>query len=152
MIEIIDFKAEHMIELLKAGIVECGMSGESEAIEEVAAIREESGKCITGLINGEVVGSAGVDLYWPGVGEIWMMVKSKRKDVSVLRNVEGITVIRKGIERLIKDHKLVRAQVHVRLDFRRMHRLIKILGFEKEGLQRKWMPDGADVIVYSRIT
>jgi hypothetical protein len=142
------FKAEDMIQIVETGIKEFGLKimGNGQ-IKELAESREANGQCLTGVTNGVIVGCGGIDLMWPGVGEVWLIL-SYEVDKYPLRAYE---IIRDGLAKLIEDNNLVRAQAWCRKGFGQAHSLFKHLGFEAEGIARKYTPDGVDCILYAKV-
>ncbi len=140
------FKAEDMIWLIEHGVLEFGlkMYGD-EHLAQLAQVREDNGQCITGVLNGEIVGSGGIDLLWPGNGEVWTMLSGNIKKCPM----EAYEVIRDGLAKLVKDNKLWRVQAWGRVGFDKAHILFKHLGFKYEGTAYCYGPDGADYILYS---
>ena len=142
------FKADDMIYILEKGVNEFGlkMLGDDH-IKELAQAREDNGQCITGLVNSELVGCGGIDLMWPGVGEVWVMLTYDIEKYSK----EAYAVIKRGLGKLIKDNNLRRTQAWGRIGFDKSHTLFRHLGFKPEGIARKYGPDGTDYILYGLV-
>ena len=45
-----------------------------------------------------------------------------------------------------------RIQIEVKTDYRMGCRWAEALGFKREGLMRRWMPDGSDAYLYGRVS
>jgi hypothetical protein len=149
MIEVKPMKAEDMLWVIEHGVKEAQLKmAPTEEMKRVAKEREESGMCVTGWIDGQPECVAGIDLLWEGVGDVWMMVTPCIND----HIKEGYKCIRKGLKKLIKDHKMRRLQSYGRIDFAECHNLFKHLGFEVEGLAREYTADGIDCIMYAKVT
>ncbi len=134
--------------LLEEGIMECGvMSRGNEALWELAYARERSGDCFSGYINGELVGCAGLDLYWQGVGELWMMLSPKGKK----NPITTVKTVKTYLNMIIKDNELWRVQTTGRIDSPDACRLIEILGFEQTCLLKKYGSDKSDYFLYSMV-
>lgn len=151
MIEVKPLKAEDILWVISHGVKEVGLKAiPTDEMKALAKEREESGMCVTGWINGEAVCVAGIDELWhkgSGVGNVWLMVTH-----CIDNNVkEGYRCIRKGLKRLIEEHKLRRLESYGRVDFPQCHILFKHLGFEVEGLARKKTPDKVDCIMYAKV-
>ena len=141
-------KAEDMMWVIDNGVLEVNLrSDPTDELLKAAKEREESGKCITGWVDGEIIGVAGIDVLWEGVGDIWLMltpaIYSHMKD--------GYRAIRDGMKKLIDDNKMRRIQSHGRVDFPACHNLFAHLGFEVEGLARKYTTDGVDCVLYAKV-
>ncbi len=146
--EIRPFKASDLVWIMAEGVKEFGLRFlPHEQIDELAQTREDNGKCITGLVDGVIVGCGGIDELWPGVGEVWLML-SYEVDKYPIRSYE---VIRQGLEELIEHNDLWRCQAWCRVDFVAAHTLFRHLGFEVEGRARKYAPDGADCLLYAKV-
>ena len=148
MIEVKPFKAEDMLWVLEHGVKEFGFKTvPNEELKTMAKEREASGKCITGWVDGEIIGVAGIDLLWENVGDIWLMLTPLiHKHLK-----EGYKCIREGMKKLIDEHKLRRVQSYGRVDFPACHILFKHLGFKVEGMAKKYTSDGVDCILYSKV-
>jgi len=93
---VMPFHAEDMLWILQNGIKEFGLKCiPSEQMIELAQAREENGQCVTGWVDGKIVGCGGIDLMWPGVGEVWLFV-SYETDIVPIR---AFRVIRDGLQR-----------------------------------------------------
>ena len=147
--EIRPFRAEDMETILKIGVKEFGLKClPNDHIKALAQQREESKACITGLVDDVVVGIGGIETLWSGVGEVWLML-SYEVDKRPMRTYD---IISAGLDKLIKDNNLWRCQGWCRAGFTKAHTLFRHLNFQPEGIARKYLPDGSDAILYSRIT
>ena len=140
--------AEDMLWVLEDGVKEFGLKFlPHEQLTELALARENNGQCITGVVDGRIVGCGGIDVMWPGVGEVWVML-SYEIDRFPKR---AYKVIVDGLKKLIKDNDLWRIQAWGRVDFPQAHTLFRHLGFEVEGKARKYSVDGVDCILYAKV-
>ena len=145
---VMPFHAEDMLRIMETGIKEFGIKCvPTEQMIDHAQTRESNGQCITGWVDGEVVGCGGIDLMWPGVGEVWMFLSYETDKYPV----KSFRVIKKGIKKLINDNDLWRCQAWCRESFTQGHTLFKHLGFKPEGIAEKYMPDGTDAILYAKV-
>ena len=145
---ILPFHAEDMLWIIEDGIKEFGVKCiPTEQMTELAIEREANGQCITGWVDGRIVGCGGIDLKWPGVGEVWLFL-SYETDRFTKR---AYKTIKDGIKKLIDDNDLHRCQAWCRIDFDQAHTLFRHLGFEPEGIAKKYMPDGTDAILYAKV-
>lgn len=146
--EIRSFKASDLVWIMAEGVKEFGLRFlPHEQIDELAQTREDNGKCITGLVDGVIVGCGGIDELWPGVGEVWLFL-SYEVDRFPIRSFE---VIRQGLLELIEHNNLWRVQAWGRVGFNQAHTLFRHLDFKPEGIAKMYAPDGADCIMYARI-
>ena len=100
--------------------------------------------------NGEIVAVGGVKVLWEGVGEAWVIVADQSDKDSML-GVEAFNTMRFKLEEMIHDNKLRRVEVQARLDFPDAIRFILLLGFEQECVRKYYAPDGADMILFSKV-
>jgi len=105
--------------------------------------------CSMSLVDAGVSKAAGgIIPMWQGVGHAWMLIGE-----GLTRRQHGM-VFHKAEEMLTVahlSHGLRRIQCDVRMDFAAGHRFALWLGFEDEGVLRRYSPDGADHVMYSRI-
>ena len=149
MIDVRPMKAEDMLWVIEHGVKEVQLKMKpTEEMKDFAKQREDSGMCVTGWIDGKPECVAGIDIMWEGVGDVWLMI-TPFIDNHVK---ESYKCIRKGLKKLIKDHKIRRLQSYGRVDFAQCHTLFKHLGFEVEGLARQYTIDGIDCIMYAKVT
>ena len=95
----------------------------------------------TGMINGEVVGAAGLWHLWKGVAEAWAIMGSK----AVNHPYAVQKALKRGLVALSEAMGLHRIQAVMRIDNLRGLKWLKTLGFEQEGEPMKgYGPDGAD--------
>lgn len=145
---VMPFIAEDMLWIIENGIKEFGIKCiPTEQMTELAIAREANGQCITGWVDGKIVGCGGIDIMWPGVGEVWMFLSYEADK----QTVRAFRVIKKGIRKLIEDNDLQRCQAWCGKDFTQGHTLFRHLGFKPEGIAEKYLPDGTDAILYARI-
>lgn len=104
------------------------------------------GRGLAIMDHGEVYAATGLAPIWDGVAEAWF-IPSKLLD---RRKISVIRVVRKELESAIVRLKLRRVQAVVRSDFGDAHKLANWLGFENEGLMRRYGPDGFDYERYAK--
>lgn len=140
--------AEDMLWIIENGVKEFGLKCyPTDEMRELAISRENNGQCITGIVDGQIVGVGGVDVMWPGVGEVWMMLSCETNTYPKMT----YKVIRDGLNKLIEDNNFFRTQAWARVDFPMAHTLFRHLGFEVEGRAKKYTPDGVDAILYAKV-
>lgn len=104
----------------------------------------------TALWNGKIVGVGGISILWSGVGELWLILaKDSKRDG--MNGVIALDAIRKKVDEIIEENKIVRAQATVRLDFPKGIKMLESFGFQREGCLRRYTPDGCSVYRYARI-
>jgi hypothetical protein len=97
------------------------------------------------LCNGEIIACGGFVPLWTGVFECWIQFKDYRTFLS--HTIWLVRAFRKELEKL-QFHRL---QATIDLKTRNYHKFMKLLGFNCEGLLRKYSPFGEDYVMYSRI-
>ena len=98
-------------------------------------------------VDGRIVASAGLIPLWAGVAEAWMMGGDDigRHQVKVARQ------IRTMFDDVMKQRGLYRAQANIHHRFDKAIRLAEWLGFENEGLMRRFGIEGDDYFRYARV-
>ena len=94
---------------------------------------------------GKVLGIFGSSTIWHGLDEAWFLV-----DEAVRRYGIAMTkVAKKWIALKFQKDKLNRLQITVRCDDVRAYKWAKCLGFQKDGVMRRFGPDGSDFFLMS---
>lgn len=101
------------------------------------------GPCFTALDDGRVLACAGVIRMWENRGQAWalMSADSGRHFVGIYR----------GIRRFLDMDETRRVEATVDSNFDAGHRLMRMLGFEREGRMRAYLMDGRDCDLYARV-
>lgn len=104
---------------------------------------KRGGPAFTAVDDGVVIGCAGVVRMWENRAHAWALLgrDSGRHFVAIYR----------GIRRFLDMHDARRIEATVDARFDAGHRLMAMLGFEREGLMRAYLPDGRDVVLYGRV-
>ena len=142
MLNVRPMKAEDMLKVIEDGLIECGITVNDD-VRKLAEERERQGQAFTGFLGDDIVGCAGIDMFWKGMGEVWAMFRNMEHGHSSIR------VIRNGLDVLIGQNNLHRAQCHIRCDFPKAVKLVEFLGFEREGILKKYTHDRVDCYVYA---
>lgn len=104
------------------------------------------GRGLAFLDKGQVFAITGLAPIWEGVAEAWFI---PTKEMSA-KKIQTIRLVRRELDAAIERLKLRRVQAVVRSDFVDAHKLAKFLGFESEGLMKKYGPDGLDYERYAK--
>lgn len=101
----------------------------------------------TGLDGDTVLATGGVHRMWEGVGEAWLIVGKEgyEKPKTVARYTDYL------FKHIQEEHGLSRIQASVAALDAVANRYARWLGFEKEGIMRKYGLDGSDYIRYARV-
>lgn len=140
--KLVEFDKEHL-KLIKYRNIDMSFT---DIINEVP--ERNTGPAYTLMTDsGQVVGCAGVNTYWPGVGEAWAILSDliHKYPLSFHRTVV------KMLNQIQTDYKLNRIQATCLQGFNRAEKWLIALGFEYEGTMRKYGPGGEDHYRYARV-
>ena len=100
-----------------------------------------------GILNGHLIGAAGIYPIWEGVGEAWFLGTDRvdKNRMAVARTV------RDGFETIARDHGFTRVQAAMRSDWPHLARWAKYLGMTHEGSMPRYGADGSDYERWARI-
>jgi hypothetical protein len=140
----LDFAIEDMVKILEE--VE---PGKRECHIKIAETRIEYGPAYTFVCGGQIIACAGVTIYWPGVGEVWLCPSIRWLEYKE----EIVPWTRKILNQLQTENKLWRIQADVVASDARANRFIKLFGFKLETPEGMKMYDalGRDCNRYSRV-
>lgn len=149
MIKIIAFRAEHAEELIERGRQDFGSLADADMSLRpyFDVLTEAQDQSYTVVDDGHLVLSAGIFEVWEAMGEAWLLPSQRLLE----KPLRAIRVVKPRFEQIIERHGFRRVQATAHADFLRGQRFLEWLGFEQEGRLRKYGPDGADHIIYSRI-
>ena len=105
----------------------------------------ENGYSKTLVVDGRVIGCGGVSKFWDGVGEAWLLVSDKLPEYKWL----SVKVMRIMFDRAMIDFNRIQAAVLASDPV--AIRFIEFMGFENEGLMRRYGFQGADFYRYARV-
>lgn len=103
----------------------------------------DAGPCWT-LTDGQSVAMCvGLVRMWENRGQAWALMSAHagRHMVQAMRMMRGLMD-------LLPERRI---EAVVDADFEQGHRMIRMLGFLKEGVMRAYLPDGRDVAIYARV-
>jgi hypothetical protein len=136
------FKIEHLDRIKPLG---------GEQIKEFAraelGVASSNKLAFTVFAGDKIISICGVILFWDGVGEAFtiMCEDIKKYGLSLYK------AYKVNINTIFKALKLRRLQATVAVELDEGVRFIERLGFKREGIMRKWTPDGKDVYMYSLV-
>lgn len=118
----------------------------SDDLENWAERNESDGPSRTLSYHGEPVGCFGIRIYWPHVGEAWVILT---KDIEKYcgAHIQGKRIF----EQMIEEFDLHRVGAFLRTDRPEFVRYAEYMGFEREGECRKFFPDGTNCYMYARV-
>ena len=141
MSELIDFKEEHLMELVDQPInsfladwIKTGFAKDLEKIDSKTFIH-----------GGKVQVCGGVQPYWTGRGQLWTVFSESTKT----NFVPTFRCIKRWLDSLLSE-KYRRIELSVDCGFYVAMRRAELLGFELETPRAKlYLPDGTDAALYS---
>ena len=146
-IEVIDFLPEHLNGL------DLPFNRQIGDVEYLAQVAYATTYSWTGVDTetGNIIGCGGIIPLWTGVGEAWVAT-----DLDPIRQKSlgrrGLYILKKQIVDTEKTYFFHRIQAAVEVNFEVGIRLAFALGFQYEGLMRRYGVDGKDYHRFSRIT
>jgi len=145
-LEIVPYKTEHALEIIKGQAKQPALKV-TEQIKEWAKTKETRGPAVTGIYDGRIIGCGGLEICWPGMAEGWCLF---------VEDISNYNMVPKAVKLILKSwieqYKLIRVQAPLRTDFPEGVHFCEWLGFEYEGLMRKYHPDGSDARMFSLVT
>lgn len=145
--QLIEFKAEHLLEMEMAVTMD-GMSELSEAELLCKGLGYEGSNSFSAYDGEKIIGCGGVKLLCDGIGEGWAIptihvLKHKREIIQLC--LAGLQII------LETNPELRRIQAVILAGFDAGDRLAEILGFQYEGLLRKYGKNGEDYKMFALV-
>jgi hypothetical protein len=110
-------------------------------VQHLARLRT-LGPAVTAFDGDQIIGCAGVIVQEGGCGTLWAFCAVAAR-TRIIR-------MHRGLERLISIVPLRRLEASARVDFAPACRWLELLKFEREGIMRKFGPDGSDHVRYAR--
>ena len=121
--------------------------GQEERHLRTAKTRLKHGPAYAFLDGETIFACAGVTIYWPGMGEVWLVTSQAWP--RYLREI--VVWTRKVLDQLQDENNLTRIQADVVSDNAAACRFVEHFGFVAEGILRKYDVLGRDCIRYARI-
>lgn len=111
--------------------------------KEYQDVLNVQGKAFSAVKGGQVIACAGILPMWEGRAEAWALMN---RDIKT----EFIHIHRATL-RFLEICGVRRVEAHIDRDFGCAVRWIEMLGFEFEGNEAKYTPDGRDTMRYARV-
>ena len=143
---ILPFKIEHLdkLDIRLPGLV--GMDID-QAYKQIP-IYNEAGPVFSAFTDDWLlIVIAGVGIIWEGVGVAWSLPSIYVDDYKV----GFLKAIKSCLDKIIESNNLHRVQCYVHKDYVISQKYVEHLGFEREGLLRKYGSDKADYYIYARL-
>lgn len=135
MIAVLDFRPSH------ARLIRPQDQQLHEAGEEM--LTAPYGEAITVTSDGAPVACAGMVPVWPGRAYAWALLD---RDVG-----PHMLAVTRAIRSRLDRASFARIEMAAAVDFEAASRWARLLGFERESLARKYLPDGRDAWIYVRV-
>jgi len=142
MLEIVPFHPSHLANLNLQGF-----AGEMAKDPETVAALDKSGMAWSGLMDGRVVGCAGLIPQWPGRAVAWAVFGE-------CLPMSAWFKITKAVRKVLAETQASgfhRIEMTVQEDFKQGHRWAEALGFNPVCVLRKYGPEGADHRLWERV-
>lgn len=107
-----------------------------------------NGAAYTGLREGVVVGCAGIQVFWRGVGSLWMLTGA----LAARYPLDFHKTVRRLLDLLQRSLGLWRMEMAIPVMQAMNRKWIERLGFYEEGVAQAYGPDGTDFVRYAKIT
>ena len=145
---IIPFRVIHADELIEGGLNKNAPEYNSQTWKEWARSFTKKDLGFSGVENGHLIGAAGLVKVWDGVFEGWFLGGWRLHE----NKFSSIRIVRRELDKMVVDNNIHRLQCVVRADWNEAQKFIEFLGWEKEGLMKKYSTDGEDYYRYARVT
>jgi len=144
---LIPFQVAHADELIADGLNKNAPQYNDSTWKDWARSFTKKGMGFSGIENGHLVGSAGLVKVWDGVFEGWFLGGWRLHN----NRFAAIRSVRRELDRMIEDNNIHRLQCVVKADWNEAQKFIEFLGWENEGLMKKYSKDGEDFFRYAKV-
>lgn len=139
---ILNYDPDHLHELMD-GDLNDGAIKNIGYMKEWASELQQPGWSYTLIENGHIICCAGIVNMWPGVGEAWFIASSKiHQYPKPFIRFAKTDVMKKVVD----ENDLWRVQAVCKADWPAALRFANFMGFETEGLMRKYGPEAMDYL------
>ena len=145
-VEIVPFKSDHAKKILELGMNEPALELKPEHHQYIVNFGT-IGMSFTGTVNNVPIAAGGVHHLWDNVAEGWV-IGSKliwKYPITFGRAIKIRT------DYLATNNNIKRIQTAVKSDCSKAIRFAEWLGFKREGLMKKYGPDGSDYYLYAKV-
>lgn len=139
MFRVVKFKKEH-IELMNIRAHETTLLN-----DDVLAKLEHGSIAITGVVDGRIISCGGIIPLFNGIAELWQIPSVYVSEITM----RYARYIRKWLEGMKEEFKLHRMET-LCLNDDLHNRWMRFLGFEREGVKRKYL-NGNDYVMWGRV-
>lgn len=141
-VHIVEFLPEHL-DIFELDIP----SGDPGAIKASLAEMAQKGDWYSGFVPQGLAGIGGITPMWPGVANAWFgpTPLARRYPLALCE------VARRAMDQARANNHLHRIECQVWAAHPTSHHWVRFLGFAREGLLRKYGPNGEDYVMYARV-
>jgi hypothetical protein len=141
-----DFEWEHLDKIKLREFDEIGLAVVPNSKEQLQFYMD-TGICYTGMVGDKVVMIGGVSVTWPGVGFVWLLTSDLVKEHKAFFHRTCLNIIEKGIVK----YKLHRVDTAIMKDHEVSLKWANRLGFQQEGIMKKYDSEGNDYCLFARV-
>lgn len=126
MIQIVPFRKEHIAYVNVRDAEKCHVNLKDPNLNFCYTYYQYKSISFTGIVDGKVIGCAGIFESSPGVGEFWM---ATAKDIDIKYSV--LKAIKKMFDIIIKQTNFSKYRLYVEENFDESINMVKWLGFKE---------------------
>lgn len=138
---IVPFSPDHLKQL----VLQDAQQFLSRAIveEDYGEAVKDGGPCFTAFDGDKVLICGGLMHIWDNRSVAWSLIGADtgKHFIGIYRAIMGFLSVQ----------TIRRIEATVDVGFAQGHRMVGMLGFQREGVMRAYLPDGRDVVQYARV-
>ena len=104
----------------------------------------------TCIFDGEIVGVGGIQMFFEGVGEAWVILTKQSRKNGIFGLI-ACRAIEKKLNELMEELNMRRVEAQARADFPIAIRFIEALGFKFNCERHNWFPGGTSSMLYYKL-
>lgn len=120
---------------------------EQPGMMERLEVYSSAGPCYTLIVDEQMVASAGMVIHWPGMAELWAITTPLVEDYPLTFH----RVVRDGLDKQITEHGLHRVECTVLTNHKVSVKWLTKMGFDIEGIRRKYDPYKNDYFLMAKV-
>lgn len=141
MITIEKMQIKHLMDI-EGDLISLGIQ-----IDDRTRIACTEGESFAAVLDNKAIACGGVVIRWRGVGEAWAVISESMRKHPFTLHKAAVRVL----DESIMKHRLHRIQATVTADFGLGCKWLRSLGFEEEGIMKKYDLQLNDHIMYGRV-
>ncbi len=143
-LEIRQYQAADLMSILEDGACQPNIHINGSTLDRAKA-KEDTGPGVTAVDDGRIIACAGMQVFWPGVGEAWCTFV---EDIGRY-STRLATLFRPVVRDWVADYDLHRLQAIIRSDFGAGIRMVEWIGFKQDAELPQYFHDKVSALVYS---